>query len=700
MRKPVNVRPPIIIALSLIAGIASGVIFSYYGVNIAWSVMILLLPLLAAALFFITKFKLKKPLVICAFVALFFILGSLNAFYSIARFDAGFEITADKTYTVSGTVIEKGKLNNGKYIIIDSLSFDGNETDGKAYVYLSDTYGDYCEMGYTVYFESKIEKNLPFKYAKLTNNAEENIKYFASAYSDLRASYGYSFFGGIRSAIYNTLFDNLSYETAAVSYAMLTGNSQNIGQNVIEGFRYGGVAHIFAVSGLHIGLIFALIDFICKKLRVNKYLASFLGIALITFYSGICGFTLSSLRALIMCSVASLAKLLNAKNDGLNALSVAVLIILCINPLSLFSVGFQLSVCAVGAIFALSKNISGILKKIKIPSKISDAAGISFSAQLGTLPIMLSSFGYVSGAGLLLNIIIVPLMSASFSLLFLSVFFSIIIAPISAFVIPYAVLPLELLLSFLTNSGLENVLISGFGAGAFSLIYFPALIFVTDKLNIKNITRLIALSCSAVILTSYVLLKTYYPFGGYRLIVSGYNDSGQIILKCPQGNILIVTDDSSSSDVTSIIHEHYINNIYAVIILGENAAEAYGALDITCENVYVCLLNFPYQPYSGIELHYVKSFEIFGVDFDFADLNSLTADVNGICFGIASGEDTAIESCNVFITENMSCFCECGYSICLCERGGDYNIIDNGDIVLDIINEECYIASPLIQRRL
>ena len=97
--------------------------------------------------------------------------------------------------------------------------------------------------------------------------------------------------------------DNLDKDTAAICYAMLIGDTKGVDDATLDSFRFGGVAHIFAVSGLHIGLVYGVIAFAMKKLRANKFLSAAICIAVILLYSAVCGFTLSSVRAVIMCAV-------------------------------------------------------------------------------------------------------------------------------------------------------------------------------------------------------------------------------------------------------------------------------------------------------------------------------------------------------------------------------------------------------------
>lgn len=506
MKKFLNVRLPVIAALSLCAGITAGLILKFYKQDILFiSAAIPLAAVIFVILLFV-KGNIAKPLIFVLLPLILFIAGGLNSYFAIVGYEKS-EIIQNGEYAVCGRVIEKGIAGEGEYIIIDNIAFDGRSANGKMFVYLSQTYGDFCEEGYTVEFVSNITKNQAFSYGTLNYNAENDVKYFASVFYGLDAHYGFSLFGSVRNAIRKTLTENLDRDIAAICFAMLTGNTQLIESDVMESFRYGGVAHIFAVSGLHIGIIFAILSFICKRLHINRYVSAVICLSFIFLYSGVCGFTLSSLRAAIMCTVATIAKLFYQKNDGLNALSVAVIIILFLSPLSLVSVGFLLSVSAVGGIFFISKNVERLLTKIKMPKVISEAAGISIGAQLGTLPVMLSSFGYVSGAGLLLNILIIPLLSAAFVVVFLSVFISIII-PAAAPCLSVAVLPMQAIISFLVNAGFEKTLISGLATGLFIPLYLVVILFISDKLNMKSLNRTIAVGCSLTFLIIYVLLTT------------------------------------------------------------------------------------------------------------------------------------------------------------------------------------------------
>ena len=236
---------------------------------------------------------------------------------------------------------------------------------------------------------------------------------------------------------------------------------------------------MFAISGLHIGIVYGILSCVFKKAGINKYLRTALCVIPVFLYAGICGFTLSSVRAAVMCTVGAAAKLLNRKYDGLNSLGLASLIILTINPFSLFNAGFQLSVSAVAGILTL-----------KLPRKAPNAIKIPLAAQAATAPVLFSSFGYVSGAGLLLNILVIPLLSAVFVILFLGTAIAIIL-PITAVILQYIVIPLQAIVSFFISSGLESALIYS-DIGLWTPFYYLALFIASDKINLKTYQRIIA----------------------------------------------------------------------------------------------------------------------------------------------------------------------------------------------------------------
>lgn len=485
MKKLFNLRLPVLFACIFSFGTVIGLSFLYLKYEFLWFLAVL--PVFAAG-FILTIIFSKNRLLPATVAATALILtgSAANCFFRVQSFDAA-ELDDGGTYNVSGTVTDKGATDFGEYILIENAVADGSSVDGKIIAYLSDEYGEFCEEGYIVEFEALISVNDTFINGKLNRFAESGIKYSCNVYGGLQSEYGFSFFGAARKTIRNTLYNNLDREVAAIAFAMLTGNTKGIDYGALTAFRYGGVAHIFAVSGLHIGIIYGIIAAICKKLRANSYVSAAVCLLLITLYAGVCGFSPSSLRAVVMCGVASISRLFKKKYDSFNSLAVAVILLLVINPLHLFGAGFQLSVCAVGGIILLSKRLTKLFKRL--PKVISNSAAVTLSAQAGVLPVAAAKFGYLSIAGLFLNIVAIPVLSVLFVLLFICAVLSVIMPFAAPFILQCAALPIEAVVSLFVNAGLENALIYTDSAYVFIIAYYLLLILLSDKINYRCIKR-------------------------------------------------------------------------------------------------------------------------------------------------------------------------------------------------------------------
>lgn len=677
MKKFVNARFPVILVLALVGGILLGNIFMRTKVSLLYFIAII--PVAAIIFVLCIVFSKKKLLIFSIFIIVFFTVGAVGSYVKLDNFGAK-ELVNGDSYTISATVCDKGEYDSGEYIVVKHVKANSKKINGKIKVYLSSSYGEYCAVGYKVNFTSKINTYDTFPYGKLNYNTFNNIKYSCYVSGGLKSDYRFSLFGSVNDAVRNTLYNNLDYDTASIAYAMLTGNTDGIEDGSINSFRYGGIAHVFAVSGLHIGIIYGLLRLLCKKLRLNKYLTFVICILPLFLYSGVCGFTLSSVRALIMCAVAMLSRIIFAKYDALNSLSLAAVIILLINPLSLFNVGFQLSVSAVGAIILLSKNIVRPFKKV--PQKIKDAVGVSLSAQAGTVPIMLAKFGYLSGAGILLNIIIVPLLSAFFAIIFVATFIS-LIAPFAAqYILPYAAMPLEATVSFLVSAGFEKAAVSGFGAGAFVPVYYIGLLLLSDKFNLKLKYRLISVACAVALLCAYVPIKTFSPFNGYQIIASAYYGGGEVLFKSKDAKILVITEDLNISRTDGFLNSYYSSDIDALIILGgEDCVNAY-ATDFKCD-AYIYRSYIDIQPYKNKTVHYEKNFTLGGIEFEFTDGYSIKAEYRGVTVGIGAGNYIPFDYCDYLFTDSRA-ESNAKTIVGFNERNIDYCIYNDGDFIFKI----------------
>ena len=226
----------------------------------------------------------------------------------------------------------------------------------------------------------------------------------------------------VREHIHYTLYSNMDSKYASLAYSVLVGDRSGLDDELEANLKASGVGHLVAVSGLHVGFLVALMLLFCKLCRIKKGWVQFLLTSgVLILYCLLCNMTPSVTRATIMAIALLSAKAFRKQPDSLSSLSLAGIIILCVHPLYVFDISFQLSFASVFAIILLMPVIGRVYRKIKhkkIFGKALDILNLSFVAQLGTMPFIMKAFGYISVFSLLVNIIIVPLFGIVYMMLF------------------------------------------------------------------------------------------------------------------------------------------------------------------------------------------------------------------------------------------------------------------------------------------
>ena len=207
-----------------------------------------------------------------------------------------------------------------------------------------------------------------------------------------------------------------SESTNAVIKALLTGNRQDIPDETKEAFRSSGAAHILALSGLHLGIIYLLISKLSEiagNSRNAKTFRSLLCISVCTIYSLATGAGASIIRALIFIIIRETGILLHRKPDLKTILASSIIIHLTINPADISSIGFQLSYAAIAGIAWIHPHLSAIWPNEEqngtFMRRIWDSASVSISCQLTTGPLAWLYFGTFPQYFILTNLIAIPL---------------------------------------------------------------------------------------------------------------------------------------------------------------------------------------------------------------------------------------------------------------------------------------------------
>lgn len=184
--------------------------------------------------------------------------------------------------------------------------------------------------------------------------------------------------------------------------AIFLGQKQDLTKNQKTDIQNAGIAHLFAISGMHVGLLYILLSILFKKLPNNILLEL---LSLWTF-CGLCAFTPSVVRATVMISFVLLSNWKKLDFSANNLLALSALIMLCINPQDLKSISFQFSFGAVWAIFNIYPKVKELItSKYKIINWLLSSIFITFSIQITLFPLQLYYFGGIALASLISNLI-------------------------------------------------------------------------------------------------------------------------------------------------------------------------------------------------------------------------------------------------------------------------------------------------------
>ena len=205
---------------------------------------------------------------------------------------------------------------------------------------------------------------------------------------------------------------NFEPDELAIINALLLGQRQDISETVYKSYTNAGAIHILAVSGLHIGIILIILNFLFKpleQLKNGKLIKAGILISLLWSFAIIAGLSASVTRAVTMFSIVTLGLNLNRPTNIFNTLSISILVLLLFKPLFLFDVGFQLSYLAVFAIVVIDPIFYKLWQpKNWILDKYWHTITITFAAQFGIIPISLFYFHQFPGLFFLSNLVIIP----------------------------------------------------------------------------------------------------------------------------------------------------------------------------------------------------------------------------------------------------------------------------------------------------
>ncbi|MCB0736586.1 MAG: ComEC/Rec2 family competence protein [Bacteroidetes bacterium] len=283
----------------------------------------------------------------------------------------------------------------------------------------------------------------------------------------------------------------MSQREKAVAMALVLGHKSELNEQTKMAYANSGALHVLAVSGLHVGIIFLLLNGILKLKRttLQRTIKILILVAGLWFYAFVTGLPPSVVRAATMFTLIAIGTNINRPNNVYHNVMISAFAMLCYNPYYLFDVGFQLSYAAVIGIISWQPTVARWLHfNNKIANYAWQIVAVSLCAQLAVLPFSIYYFGQIPLLFPITNLVVIP--AATFMLIGGFVVF------VASFVGPtiheLALWPYELVIGWVNNavfyignndfSAIKNVLISPETAFLLAIL----IILLTICLIVKN----------------------------------------------------------------------------------------------------------------------------------------------------------------------------------------------------------------------
>ena len=222
---------------------------------------------------------------------------------------------------------------------------------------------------------------------------------------------------------------------SAILTAFVTGSKESIGKSTKETFRSSGAAHLLALSGLHVGILFMILNRITALFSLTlaaRRMRVLVVVGCTAAFLAITGFIPSLARAIIMAAICSIAKVWGYRIARAETLVITAFLLICYNPQVVASIGFQLSFAAMAGIMLIMPTLSESLKRVMerwrgrgmasrticwCAERITAPLLLTISCQITTLPLCLYYFQSFSNYYLITNLIAIPVVAITLYML-------------------------------------------------------------------------------------------------------------------------------------------------------------------------------------------------------------------------------------------------------------------------------------------
>lgn len=421
--------------------------------NYFWCVIILLTTIL-----WIVRNKNIRSMVALFFMFIFFVMGVLNIMSTGKKEKLCTEIgDRELPCTVSGKIkeIKTDGLSDTYYIMADSIvssefAYKGkigiviytsagkerkNNPGNTDHIYLDYINGDYICMSGTVSVPDSATNPGTFdQYIYLRNKGYYLCISNGTIESGNHRPYSIEgFLYGIKNRCTKIIDNSFDSESAGIVKAMLVADKSTLDKNIKKLYSENGIAHIMAISGVHVAIIGMTLYGFLRKLRIGRFISGTFSIAIIVLYGIMTGMSSSTERAVIMLILSIAAEYFGRKTDAPTSMGFAMIIMVLGNPYVILDAGFQLSFAAITGVTVVAPQLRKLLgmfkrfikeadekkkqkhKKImslrKMIIKLIDALVVGIASFITTTPVIIYYYYQFPPYSIFINLIVIPLVS-------------------------------------------------------------------------------------------------------------------------------------------------------------------------------------------------------------------------------------------------------------------------------------------------
>lgn len=323
-------------------------------------------------------------------------------------------VESDRVLTVTD-VTEEGEPFAGRIRV-----YNGSKENIFSNVQIGNILSIYGE----IYSFSKPGNPGQFNEERYYRETGTDYKFFAQSLTvkNKKKKWTEQFLQEVREEFYGILQECLPEKEAGIVAAMVLGEKCGLSEETKELYQENGIAHLLAISGLHISILGAGLFFFLRRFVMPMKPAVLCSGALLLMYGTLTGFPISTRRAVLMMLCVLGARFMGKHYDVFCALAFSALVQLAIEPLSLFQSGFLLSYGTVLGIQIFLDDFTGEGASVRDSSlnaedrsvwaSFSRAFVSSFGISLVTLPILLFSFYEISLYSVFVNVLVLPVLGA------------------------------------------------------------------------------------------------------------------------------------------------------------------------------------------------------------------------------------------------------------------------------------------------